>query len=206
MWGRRLASAAIGVAGTFGVLVLVLVMNAGTTLSTDDDGSAETAFDVPPPPPPKPKKQPKPKPKKRKKRNKAPPAPIVGANLGGLSFGLEGLGDAALAAGADSLLGDVDNVVMTEDSVDDPPKPVSRKAPQYPDRARKKGISGRVVLSVLIDASGNVSDVRVVESEPPGVFDEAAVAAVKTWRFQPAMYEGNPVAIRVTQPLSFGFE
>ena len=206
MWSRRLGAAAIALAGTIGVLTVVVVMNAGTTLDDGADASAATTFDVAPPPPPKPKKRPQPKPRKVKPKRTAPPAPMLGANLSGLSFGLEGLGDASLAAGADGLLGDVQDVVMSEDSVDDPPRPLSQTPPVYPERARKKGISGDVLLSLLIDATGSVGEVRVVESSPAGVFDEAAVSAVKRWRFQPAMYEGRPVAIRVTLPLSFGFE
>jgi protein TonB len=131
---------------------------------------------------------------------------MVGANLAGLSFGQDGLGDAGLTGGADALLGDTDNVVMTEDSVDEPPRALQQTAPVYPERARKKGVTGRVVLSLLIDAGGSVQDVRVTESQPAGVFDEAAVSAVQTWRFQPAMYEGRPVSIRVTLPLRFGFD
>lgn len=206
MRARRLISALSAVAGTLGVLALVVLMNAGTSLSTDDGGAAVTTFEVaaPPPPPPKPDK---PRPRRKPKPKKSqPPAPIVGANLGGLAFGLEGLGDAALAAGGDDLLGDAEDVVMTEASVDEPPKPLHRTPPEYPERARKKGVTGRVLLSLLIDTAGAVQEVRVTESQPPGVFDEAAKAAVRAWRFQPARYEGRAVAIRVTLPLSFGFE
>lgn len=206
MWARRLVAAAVGVAGTLGVLVLVLFMNAGTALELTDEVKLGTTFEVAPPPPPPPEARPKPQRRKPKPPRNPPPAPMVGANLAGLSFGLEGLGDAGLAGGADALLGDTDDVVMTEDSVDDPPRALHQTAPAYPERARKKGITGRVVLSLLIDAAGSVQDVRVTESQPAGVFDEAAVSAVKTWRFQPAMYEGRPVSIRVTLPLRFGFD
>jgi len=206
MWARRLVSAAVGVAGTLGVLVVVLVMNAGTTLELGEEDAVGTTFEVAPPPPPPPEARPKPERRKPKPRRNPPPAPMVGANLAGLSFGLEGLGDAGLAGGADALLGETDDVVMTQDSVDDPPRALQQTAPVYPERARKKGITGRVVLSLLIDAGGSVQDVRVTESQPAGVFDEAAVSAVKTWRFKPALYEGRPVSIRVTLPLRFGFD
>lgn len=206
MRARRLVCGVASVLGTLAVLLLVVGMNAGTTLDTGDGDRGATTFEVAPPPPPPPKPEPQKVRRKPKPRKSPPPAPIVGASLGGLAFGLEGLGDAALAAGADDLLGDTDDVVMTEASVDEPPKPLQRTPPAYPERARKKGVTGRVVLSLLIDATGAVQQVRVTESEPPGVFDEAAVSAVRTWRFQPARYEGRAVAIRVTLPLSFGFD
>lgn len=203
---RHAFAAGSSLLGTIFVFGLVLVMNAGALGPQEEGVAGATAFEVPPPPPKKPPKKRKAKKKKaRKSRTPPPPAPIVGADLGGLAFGLDalvgGLGD-----GSDALLGDVEDVVMTEDSVDEGPRPVSRTPPKYPERARKKGISGRVELSLLISAAGGVQDARVLSAQPAGVFEEAALAAVRSWRFSPAMYEGRPVAIRVTLPLSFGFE
>jgi protein TonB len=202
---RHAFAAGSSLLGTIFVFGLVLLMNAGALGPQEEGVAGATAFEVPPPPPKPPKKQKAKKKKVRKSRTPPPPAPIVGADLGGLAFGLDalvgGLGD-----GSDTLLGDVEDVVMTEDSVDEAPRPISRTPPKYPERARKKGISGRVELSLLISAAGSVQDARVLSASPAGVFEEAALAAVRAWRFQPAMYEGRPVAIRVTLPLSFGFE
>ena len=47
---------------------------------------------------------------------------------------------------------------------------------------------------------------RVLESEPPGTFDRAALDAVNSWRFEPATYEGLPVAVRVRQVVRFELE
>ena len=105
-----------------------------------------------------------------------------------------------------SLIGDTTNVVMTAESVDEPPLPVHRVAPKYPEKARKKGITGNVTISLLVSNTGAVKDTRIVNSQPVGVFEESAINAVRQWRFQPAIYKGAPVAIRVTLPMSFGFE
>lgn len=204
--GRHLVSAVVAALGTVFVFGLVLAMNDAAKAPDDDGGSARTSFKVEPPTKKKPPKKKKRKQKKKKSKKPPPPAPIVGSNLSGLSFGLDNLAGADIGTDADSLLGDTTNVVMTEESVDDGPKPIQRVPPQYPERARKKGITGQVVLSLLISATGSVQDIRVMESRPAGVFDEAAKAAVRQWRFQPATYEGRPVAIRVTLPMSFGFE
>jgi len=48
-----------------------------------------------------------------------------------------------------------------------------------------------------------VRDVRVLSSEPAGLFDDAAIQAVRQWTYTPATYEGEPVATRVTQPIVF---
>jgi protein TonB len=55
--------------------------------------------------------------------------------------------------------------------------------PKYPREAR--GVSGWVRLECLVSPKGRIRSVRVVESQPPGVFDEAAVDAMKAARFKP---------------------
>ncbi|MFT5684029.1 MAG: protein TonB [Myxococcota bacterium] len=192
--------------GTFGMVSLVIVMNAGEFRQEDDGGQAQTSFSVQAPPkktPPKQKPQRKAKPKKSRSRN--PPAPLIGASLSGLSFGLDGL-DGGLVDDASALLGDIRDVVMTAETVDELPVPVQQVAPQPPGRARQKGISGVVVVSLLIGVDGRVQDIDVLESRPPGVFDDAAVTAVRQWRYQPARYQGEPVPLRIDVPIRFDFE
>lgn len=65
--------------------------------------------------------------------------------------------------------------------------------PVYPEAAKAAGIEGEVTLVYTVTASGAVRDVRVLTSEPPGVFDEAALAAVRTWRYRPLRSRGEPV-------------
>jgi TonB family protein len=63
--------------------------------------------------------------------------------------------------------------------------------PVYPQEAKAKGISGTVIVEVLVDKQGNVSRARVTEGDK--IFWDAALAAVKAWKFQPAMSQGQPV-------------
>ena len=65
-------------------------------------------------------------------------------------------------------------------------------APQYPDLAREARIQGVVILKTLIDDEGNVADIEILKSLPMGL-SEAAVDAVKQWKFKPAMVDGTPV-------------
>jgi TonB family protein len=73
----------------------------------------------------------------------------------------------------------------------EPASPIDRPAPDYPDAAG--GASGRVTVQFTIDAQGRISDAKVVESTLPGVFDNAAVSAVKTWRYLPRRVDGRAV-------------
>lgn len=63
--------------------------------------------------------------------------------------------------------------------------------PTYPEVARKKGLQGEVILEIRISESGAVVDVEVVRGDEP--FVAAALAAVRTWRYRPALVDGRPV-------------
>jgi protein TonB len=55
--------------------------------------------------------------------------------------------------------------------------------PDYPRNAAARRLPGWVDVAFAVDASGRTREVRVVGAEPPGVFDEAALAAVRRGRF-----------------------
>jgi TonB family protein len=74
-------------------------------------------------------------------------------------------------------------------------KPVKTVPPEYPQSALAKGISGSVLLSFTVDAKGNTSEVQVVQSTPSGVFDRAAVSAVRRWKYAPVTVNGAPVEV-----------
>ncbi|HEU4486249.1 MAG TPA: TonB family protein [Povalibacter sp.] len=75
--------------------------------------------------------------------------------------------------------------------------------PQYPDSARRKGIEGWVELAFTVGLNGTVSDVEVRNSSPAEVFDDAAVRAVKQWRFEPVVRNGQIVEQRAMVRLRF---
>lgn len=65
----------------------------------------------------------------------------------------------------------------------DTPAVLVRITPEYPEDA--DGVEGHVTLTFSLNDNGNPIDIRVVESEPPGVFDDAAVRALRYWLFRP---------------------
>jgi TonB family protein len=76
-------------------------------------------------------------------------------------------------------------------------------SPHYPDAAFAARTKGYVRLELLIDRIGEVVSARVMESQPPGVFDDAAWQAFHKARFQPAYEYGQPVASQASVKVVF---
>lgn len=75
-------------------------------------------------------------------------------------------------------------------------------APEYPAQALAARVAGTVVLEVSIDETGRVADAKVLQPAGHG-FDEAALAAVKTWTFEPARQSGAPIRSSVQLSVPF---
>lgn len=193
--------------GIFFVFNIVILMNSEDSLLNQEKKKESASFEVAritkPKPEPKPKPKPKPEPAKAKKSSAAP---SISSSLSGIDTGLDSFMSSDLSMD-DSLLGDVNkNVVMSEDSVDEAPKPSHRTAMEYPAKARKTGTTGYVLMNLLVSKEGNVEKVKVLESEPAGVFDDVAVAGVKEWKFKPAQYQGQAVKVWAKQKISFNLQ
>ena len=70
------------------------------------------------------------------------------------------------------------------------------QGPVYPAAARADGVEGSVTIRYDVTAEGAVANARVVASTPTGVFDEAALAAVRSWRFNAPTVAGEPQPAR----------
>lgn len=66
-------------------------------------------------------------------------------------------------------------------------------APQYPQKARENSIQGDVILAATIDAEGKITNLKVVSGHP--VLADAAVEAVKQWKYRPYLLNGEPVLV-----------
>jgi periplasmic protein TonB len=73
--------------------------------------------------------------------------------------------------------------------------------PVYPSMARSQHISGNVTLDALIDAQGNVTTMKVLSGSP--VLHQAALEAVKQWKYSPAQLDGSPTAMHLTVTVQF---
>jgi protein TonB len=191
---------------TIGALIVfgsVLMLNNYVESKDDEVDQSKISFNV--------KKQAKqqqqkvaqrPKPKPKPKSRTAPPPPAnLGSMVGGVDVGLGfSLDDMGLGNG---ILGDLDNVAMTADTVDVLPMPNSRPMLDYPKRARAKGITGFVKFNLLINPLGQVEKIKILESIPSGVFDQVALNNIRGWKFDAAMYQGKPVKGWFEQTIRF---
>ena len=75
--------------------------------------------------------------------------------------------------------------------------------PRYPEAARRQGIEGTVLLKMHITEQGRVEEVQVERSAGHQELDQAAMEAVRRWRFEPARRTGEAVAVWVIIPVEF---
>lgn len=82
-----------------------------------------------------------------------------------------------------------------------PPIARSKTMPAYPEDARKQGIEALVIVKFIVTEDGHVENVRVIKGHP--LFDDAVLASVREWTFEPATLDGRPV--RMTRMVKIPF-
>lgn len=104
---------------------------------------------------------------------------------------------------------DSDMVRLPENTArrgDDPPVLVNRESPvEFPPALFARGIEGKVILRLHADSTGRLlsDSTRIAESSGYPALDSAALAAVGSFRFAPALRNGTPVAATFLQPVHF---
>ena len=82
--------------------------------------------------------------------------------------------------------------------------PIVKVSPQYPERARQRGIEGYVLIQFTVDELGRVVDPMIIEAEPVGAFDRSAMDAVRRFKYRPKVLHGQPIVVTgVKHRLSF---
>ena len=81
--------------------------------------------------------------------------------------------------------------------------PLNDVRPEYPYRARQRGIEGHIKLAFTITAAGEVENIRVLDASPPNVFDREARRAAARWRFAPRTENGSAVSREAVKTLHF---
>ena len=97
----------------------------------------------------------------------------------------------------------MEDTVYELSSVDKAPQVLKPFPPEYPLSAFEKKISGRVVFRFVVTKEGKTKNISIIESDPPGVFDENALAAIRKYRFTPGYKNGIPVDVAISLPVTF---
>lgn len=92
--------------------------------------------------------------------------------------------------------------VFTAGSGIKPPSPVSTPDPQFPKLARNIKFAGTSTFQVILTAEGTIQEMTVIDPIGAGL-DEAAAAALRNWKFRPAIKDGQPVASTIQVVVSF---
>jgi len=94
------------------------------------------------------------------------------------------------------------NKPISPSLLDKPPRTRSQKEPVYPYAMKVAGTAGTVWVDFIVDETGCVHDVRVLKSTHSD-FEEATIAAVSLWRFEPGKHNNKPVCFRMSIPVVF---
>ena len=96
-----------------------------------------------------------------------------------------------------------DGALFTPGDLDNPPAILKRIRPEYPGKAKRKSIEGRVIIQLIVDTNGLPTRCAVYKAEPSGLFEKAALEAAYRMRFTPGKKQGRPVRTLVLLPFDF---
>ena len=82
------------------------------------------------------------------------------------------------------------------------PQLIHRVDPVYPERARRAGIEGVVVLKIKTDEEGSVISLVIMRSEST-MLNQAAIEAVRQWKYLPVFIDGNFIPLVTTVTVTF---
>ena len=158
------------------------------------EDKAETKDRREPDPPPEPEPSPE-TPDATVEQDNPAPTPQLSMDMPSMDTSIgEGAGPslAGISGGGGGLSG------FNSDAV-----PTLRVSPNYPRKAKKASLEGYVTMAVEIRPNGTVSSVKVLDSEPPRMFDQAAVRAMKRWKFRPRTENGEKKPQKAKQTIEF---
>lgn len=193
-------------------LVLPVMETIGKPPTNDLELTSVDTADVPPPPaPPEPEAPPPPKPEEEPPELQEPAQPLDLAQLElALNPSLAGDwtgGDFAAvklstmaAAAADGGAGGGDALFSLAD-LDQKPRALHQPSPTISPELRRRA-PGSVHILFLVGTDGRVENPVVQKSSDP-IFEAAALAAVKQWKFEPGRRNGQPVRFRMRVPITF---
>lgn len=113
------------------------------------------------------------------------------------------LAQSTISVDADSVMQvcDLKHAELAEHCVS-PPQALTKINPVYPEKARRARTEGTVILDLIVQKDGSTREIHPTSS-PSKLLSQAAIDAVKQWRFDPPTYQGNPVEAEMTVQVNF---
>ena len=93
--------------------------------------------------------------------------------------------------------------IFSVGQLDAPLTSLARIPPIYPLRARRRGIEGWVKVQFVVNKSGQVVNIAIIEAQPTGIFEQSVKRCVSAWRFKPGTVDGLTVKTRVETTIRF---
>jgi len=183
---RHLSAAFLAIVVTFGLFYLMQALILGKDMKLGEAGGTmidfvrlkkESELDL------KKRKMPE-----KQKPDEPPPPPDLRTALSNKPT--QEMGDMAFAIDVDVEVGGASFAIAASDT---DIVPIVRVNPQYPLRASERGIEGWVEVIFTISKLGTVKDPRVLNSHPSSIFDRAALKAIRKWKYNPKIEDGEPV-------------
>lgn len=150
-----------------------------------------------------------------KKPAESPPEAESTADLAPESFSTEALVDQGFGAsygsgGGGPAIGgkggfgsDAGSLVQGAGASDRPARVIARGELEYPSEAKSKGVQGYVVVRLQVGTSGEIENIKIVESNPRGYFDQSVLKFVNSWKFEPGVKSGKVASTWLDQKVRF---
>ncbi len=183
---RHLTAAVLAIFVTFGLFYLMQALILGKDMKLDEASGTMVDFI-------RLKKESEVETKKRKmpdKKEPEEPPPPPDLSVARSNKPSQEMGDMVFAIDVDVDVGATSISIAASDS---DVIPVVRVSPQYPLRASERGIEGWVAVEFTISKLGTVKDPHVIGSHPSSIFDRSALKAIRKWKYNPKIEDGEPV-------------
>jgi len=183
---RHLTAAVLAIGVTFGLFYLMQALILGKDMKLGEAGGTMIDFV-------RLKKESELETKKRKmpdKKEPEEPPPPPDLSMARSNKPSQEMGDMAFAIDVDVDMGGSDFSIAASDT---DVVPIVRVTPQYPLRASERGIEGWVEVEFTISKLGTVKNPMVINSHPSSIFDRSALKAIRKWKYNPKIEDGEPV-------------
>jgi len=96
--------------------------------------------------------------------------------------------------------------IMDADTVSQPPRELHTPKPAYPRIALRRNLEGYVLVKILINKEGRVEKIELLDWAGYSGFKPVVLDTLKTWRYQPAIHNGQVVKVRGIKKITFKIE